>query len=446
MVDERQKEKENTILTDIQAEKTLSRGYESVKSFAPTEISRQYIATVKKAEEKLLGTSVRYNRQLEKADKSKPRTAAGIFMKSQKTQYYKKRVKRVEQKRKVYISKNYRRQTIKREIYINVSHKLTEKTKSSLLGIEPKASVKSKSTSNLLCLDMKKDGGNNAIGLIAPSVKKAQINKINKTLRNSGSNLIRNMKIKAALESEEPAMEVVKSGITAGVNMVIRLAEVTIKSSLKLALKLLMPIIPYIVLCFVPFILIIIFAASGSNDINNSSISGGTDINKVMERAKSFVGEDGTKIWEYYGMKNHWCCMFIWTCFNMEEAGDLFYDGEKTAYVPDLDTWALSHPEQIIYYKNNITGKIIGNPSAGRYGDIVLYDYAPYDNYSDHVAFIESYNEDGSYTTIEGNTGGTGTGYDFYTSSSVHLYTSYLWSNSGMLHMIIRPQYNSISK
>lgn len=444
-MDARENEKKETMLTDIRVERPMYNVYNSAKQITPSGISKQYIDVAKNTEKSLIDKADRYNIRLEKVDKSKPRTDAGIVVKHKKIQSLKKKAVRAEQKRDTYLSKNYRKQTIKKDIYQGVSNKLTEKVKSNLLGLKYSTSGVKKQTSNLMCLD--KTGHNSHKGLVAPSVRKAKIKvkSINKTIRSS-SNIIRNLKIQSVLDSENPALEVAKRGAIGVASLVTRLGDTILRSSVKLLLKLLMPLVPYLLLCFAPFILIIMCASGEKDTESKDSIAGGNTRNKVMERAMSYVGEDGTDIWEYYGTKDHWCCMFVWTCFNMEGAGELFYNGGKTALVSDIDKWALENPEMIVYYKNNITGEIIGDPQDGQYGDIVLYEYAPYIDASDHIALIVSYNENGSYTTIEGNTGGTGSGYSFYTSSSVHMYTSYLWYDSAMLHMIIRPRYNSIAK
>ncbi len=446
-MDAREREKKETGLTDIRVEKPIYNVYNSVKQITPTGISKQYIEVVKDTENSLVAKADRYNRRLDKVNKSTPRTDAGVISKHRKVQSLKRKADKAEHRKNVYLSKNYRKQTIKKDVYQGVSHKLTEKVKSNLLGLEysPSGSGVKKQTSNLMCLD--KVGRNSHKGLVAPSVRKAKIKvkSINKTIRSS-SNIIRNLKIQSVLDSDNPALEVAKRGAIGVASLVTRLGDTILRSSVKLLLKLLMPLVPYLLLCFTPFILIILCVSGEKETETNDSVAGGNIKNRVMERAMSFVGEDGSEIWEYYGMKDHWCCMFVWTCFNMEDAGELFYAGGKTALVSDLDKWALENPEIIVYYKNNITGETIGDPKGGKYGDIALYEYAPYIDASDHIALIVSYNENGSYTTIEGNTGGTGKGYSFYTSSSVHMYTSYLWYDSAMLHMIIRPQYNSIAK
>ena len=97
---------------------------------------------------------------------------------------------------------------------------------------------------------------------------------------------------------------------------------------------------------------------------------------------------------DYYGRKvsgNYpWCCAFVWDVFRMAGASSLFYGGRKTAYCPYVETWGKS---------NGLTVPI----NSGRYGDIVLFDWQ-HNGEADHIGFIESKKENGSYITIEGNT------------------------------------------
>jgi len=440
-----EREKKNTIISEVMTGgKVVSDMARSINRVSPSSVSKQYTEITKNTETKLVDTADRYKSKLEHLYNKNPKSQDGQRAKAIMSRTLVKKVKVAETRRIKYQSKGYRTQSITKDLYKNVSGKLTETAKSSLLGI----SASEKKQSNIIGCSTLLGIKNNSIGvkkIMAPGVKMAKIS--SKTVRNS-SMAIRSLKILSIIDSENAALDVTKKGVVAFSSAVVRLIDLIVKKIVGLVIKLLMPVVPYIVMCFVPFVLFIVLAVS-SNEVKtgkNAASAGGTTRNKVMERAKAFIGQDGTEIWDYYGMQGHWCCMFVWTCFDIEDAGGSFYGGGKTAYVPDVQKWALENPEVIIYYKDNSTGEIIGNPKNGQYGDIVLYNYAPYDNTSEHIAFIESHNDDGSYTTIEGNTGGTGSGYDFYTSSHVNVYPSYLWDSSAMLHMIIRPNYNGNSK
>lgn len=97
---------------------------------------------------------------------------------------------------------------------------------------------------------------------------------------------------------------------------------------------------------------------------------------------------------EYYGRvvsgsDYPWCCAFIWWLFKVCGASSLFYGGNKTAYCPTVEN----------YYKSK--GKWY---STGKVGDLVLFDFNG-KGIAGHIGIVEKVNSDGSYTTIEGNTG-----------------------------------------
>ena len=93
---------------------------------------------------------------------------------------------------------------------------------------------------------------------------------------------------------------------------------------------------------------------------------------------------------EYYGQEvagddYPWCCVFVWWCFYKSGNGDAFYNGEKTAGCGAVYSWAQSD------------GLFI-NGSEAKYGDLVLFGN------NEHIEFVVCKNDDGSYTTIGGNT------------------------------------------
>ena len=97
---------------------------------------------------------------------------------------------------------------------------------------------------------------------------------------------------------------------------------------------------------------------------------------------------------EYYGKEVSgssypWCCAFVWWVFKHCNASALFYGGKKTAYCPTVEN----------YYKKQ--GKW---HKSGKPGDLVLFDFSG-KGIAGHIGIVEKANSDGSYTTIEGNTG-----------------------------------------
>ena len=122
----------------------------------------------------------------------------------------------------------------------------------------------------------------------------------------------------------------------------------------------------------------------------------------ILNKAKSYIGTKESPSGSnnvifnthYYGKAVKgaypWCCVFVWDIFRLCGASQLFYNGKKTAYCPDLQVWAK---------EKNLSVDI----KDGQAGDIVLFDWNG-NKLADHVGIIENKNLDGSYITIEGNT------------------------------------------
>ena len=91
-----------------------------------------------------------------------------------------------------------------------------------------------------------------------------------------------------------------------------------------------------------------------------------------------------------YGPDYPWCCAFVWDCFRMADASDLFYYGQRTAYCPTVAQWAYSEGLDVPY-------------EDASYGDLVLFDWDQ-DGVADHIGFVIGLNDDGSLHTLEGNT------------------------------------------
>lgn len=124
----------------------------------------------------------------------------------------------------------------------------------------------------------------------------------------------------------------------------------------------------------------------------------------VVRVAESYIGvNDGhtnNVIFNthYYGHEVEgpdypWCCAFVWDIFRMAGCSYAFYNGGKTADCRAVLTWA------------EVEGLIIP-PQMAQRGDIILFDFN--NNMTpDHIGIIYDINPDGSFETIEGNTGYT---------------------------------------
>lgn len=111
----------------------------------------------------------------------------------------------------------------------------------------------------------------------------------------------------------------------------------------------------------------------------------------IIQKALSYEGEGGTRFRNAYGLgsRDAWCVAFVWYVFQQAGASNLFYGGNKTAYVGDLKE----------YYSS--VGKFGSTPKKGA---LVPYNwsYTPNEPY-DHVGIVMSYTGS-TIHTIEGNT------------------------------------------
>ena len=94
---------------------------------------------------------------------------------------------------------------------------------------------------------------------------------------------------------------------------------------------------------------------------------------------------------EYRANGEPWCAMFVWWVFKHAGCPELFYGGKKSAYCPTIADYYIAKKQTV-------------SKSSGKPGDIVLFDFNN-NNSSDHIGIIEKKNSNGTYTTIEGNTG-----------------------------------------
>lgn len=123
----------------------------------------------------------------------------------------------------------------------------------------------------------------------------------------------------------------------------------------------------------------------------------------ILTLAKSFLGVQESPAnsnnvrfnTDYYGKAVSgddypWCCAFVWDIFRLSGASELFYGGGKTAYTPEVKAYAEKHDQWV---EDNY-----------RPGDCALFNFKG-GTTPKHIGFIEKKNSDGTYETIEGNTG-----------------------------------------
>ena len=435
----------------------------------PNEIAKNYTEIAKKTENRLIKKADKDIKKLEKLDNLKVDDVTQYKKKVNKTIKQAEKTTKSVQKRNAYVSKNYRKQTIRKELVAKATNevktKLESKVKSDLLCVRNEIG-KSQLGSNLLCLTDKATNGVKSTivvsnKILAPTVKGAKIlSKGPGRMARGGAALVRQLRIKEIMSAENAGVEVAKTGVLAFTNASISVVANILKAVGKGIIKLLMPLVPYIVLITVPLILVIIGAIAINSLRDDSKNKEGTsskyeeltpiagDVrHRVVERAKYYIGQNGQAAWDYCngGNANEWCCMFVSMCFGMENAISIFNNGSITAGCPVVSAWALNNPELIVYYQNTYTGESVGDKSGGRYGDLILFDWnygGPRNGVPNHIGIITDYDDETKYySTIEGNT----MGMDCY-STVVTYFPTRITSDSPDLLLIIRPDYNSIEE
>lgn len=123
---------------------------------------------------------------------------------------------------------------------------------------------------------------------------------------------------------------------------------------------------------------------------------------EVIKIARSYLDDGGSRFWSAYGCGAvDWCCIFVWYVMQKAGAGDLYLDGEKTAWVPTAQQWLSKHCKHIAL-------------EDAREGDIVIFTWNGTSR--DHIGFAIKPLSSTTLQTIEGNAGS-----DYCTSSKVKI-------------------------
>lgn len=125
-----------------------------------------------------------------------------------------------------------------------------------------------------------------------------------------------------------------------------------------------------------------------------------TTAKKVISIAEKYLGENGSRFWAAYPLPKgtDWCCAFQWYIFKQAGASKLFYNGQKTAWVPTIQTW-LKYTCKKIAMKDS------------KAGDIVIFNWEGKGPNTErgkrnHIGICYKAGTSSTVYTIEGNTGG----------------------------------------
>lgn len=121
---------------------------------------------------------------------------------------------------------------------------------------------------------------------------------------------------------------------------------------------------------------------------------------RILSIARSYIGvvekQNNNVVFNtaYYGREVNgasypWCAVFIWYVFREAGASNLYYDGMKTAYCPELMNWFKTKTR---FY------------SSPKVGDIAFYNFStPRGTTAAHVGIVSEVGN-GTIKAIEGNT------------------------------------------
>ena len=100
----------------------------------------------------------------------------------------------------------------------------------------------------------------------------------------------------------------------------------------------------------------------------------------------------GQEVWDgKEGGKYPWCMTFQWWLFHQAEADGLFYGGKKTASCGTLMDYARAHGQLVT--------------SGYQPGDLLFLRFSRSRTSPEHVGLLKEARSNGTYITIEGNTG-----------------------------------------
>ena len=117
----------------------------------------------------------------------------------------------------------------------------------------------------------------------------------------------------------------------------------------------------------------------------------------LVKEATKYLGENGTRFWNAYGWSNvAWCCMFQWYIFKQCGVSKLFYNGQKTAYVPTITAWLKATCKHVTL-------------AEAQEGDLVIFTWDGKGNNkekgnNEHIGMIRKKGTSKIAYTIEGNT------------------------------------------
>ena len=244
--------------TAIQSER-LARDSSSLIGLAnPGNVAKDYHNIAKNTENKL-NQKVRH---IQNKYKRVTRSDYSSLKKNEIIAKTKKKLDKAVEKRDTYVNKNYRKESIKKSLILKYPRKAKDRI---VTSVKTKI-ISSDTGSNII------KAGNKVVKAGTPLVKSAKISKniASKGLKftTEGRKMIKNFQIQAVLEDDpyKMAFNVGKNALVGTVNVALELMKKIMQLIGRGIIKLLMPVVPYILLIFVPFIAILLIAGAGDSE------------------------------------------------------------------------------------------------------------------------------------------------------------------------------------
>lgn len=122
---------------------------------------------------------------------------------------------------------------------------------------------------------------------------------------------------------------------------------------------------------------------------------------EIVKTAKKYKDRSGSYFCKQYGLNYtcDWCVIYLWYVFKAAKACKLFYNCNKVASVPLIDSWLRRN------------AKFIKNVKDAREGDIVIFTWSSKGGNNtrvgirDHMGLVIDVLSSKEIKTIEGNTG-----------------------------------------
>ena len=269
--------------TALQSERLVRDSSSLIGLANPANVASGYHNIVKSTENKL-------NEKVKHIQNKYKKVTSSDYSRLKKNEIIaktKKKLDKTVEKRDTYINKNYRKESLKKSLILKYPRKAKDR-------------IVTSAKTRIICSDTNSNivkAGNKVVKAGTPLVKSAKISKniASKGLKFTaeGRKMIKNFQIQAVLDDDpyKMAFNVGKNALVGTVNVALELVKKIMKLIGRGIIKLLMPVVPYILLIFVPFIAILLIAGIGnSEDSKNETMLIATMMQQESSHSANYFG------------------------------------------------------------------------------------------------------------------------------------------------------------